>query len=380
MSGREPYLRVVWVDNSTAVSGYLVIDTLVDRYCAGGVRMSPTVTLAEVEELARIMTYKYMVVDSATGGAKAGIAYDPAQPDATDVLARFFDAILPLLREYFAIGEDLGTTHEQILEALRRVGRSTIYPDRFSAAELAAGEHRVNTLISARHDGLVMSNVVTGYGVAAAADQAWRSLSGSMPATVGIQGFGSVGGSTALYLARWGYSVVAISDAHRLLTKDVGFSEHDIAHLLKHRTVHGEFDPEHLVPGCVSSPSTAWLDKAVDILIPAATSYVITGQNANQVRARLLVEGANAPCTPEAEDYLHRAGVLVIPDMVANAGAVAFFDAAFYHKCPPTPEGILAYIEEKIRRAVERTTAHARLHNVTPRQAAETLFNPWVRR
>lgn len=375
--GREPYLRATWVDPVSKAAGHLVIDTLVDRYCAGGIRMSPDVTLGEVEQLARVMTYKYKVVDSPTGGAKAGIAYDPKRPDATEVLKRFLEAMLPLLREYCAVGEDLGTTHEQIVEVLRQLGRPSIYPDKIlSNPSLVEGERNVARLISSSHDGLIMSNVVTGYGVAAAVDQAWRMISPQPKARVNIQGFGSVGGSTALYLARLGYSVVGISDVHGVVCKSEGFTEADVRQLLDHRSERGEISRDHLPPGASTAPSAEWLNVEAEILVPAAASHVITRDNVRQVNARLIVQGANVPCSEEAEQHLHEAGVTIVPDVVANAGAVGFFAAALWRKCTPTPEGILGYIDGKSRAGVAKVLTYYREHGVTPREACEVLFAP----
>lgn len=374
----EPYIRVIWSDALSGARGFLVIDSLVEGYCAGGVRMHPSVTLAEVEQLARVMTYKYRVVDSPTGGAKAGVAYDPAAPGAFEVLTRFLRAVLPFLREHCAIGEDLGTTHELIVKALHGIGRDSIYPDRIlSNHSLAVGERLVRELASADHDGIPMTEAITGLGVAAAADQAVKELHGasSLNASVSIQGFGSVGGSAALYMARMGYRVVAISDVRGVVSKDDGFTEQEVRHLLENRGLSKIIPRDNLPPGARAVPHD-WIDVEADIAIPAAVSYVVDEQNVNRLKAKFVIEGANIPCTPRAEELLHQRGVVVVPDIVANAGAVGFFGAVLWGKCDRSPAALVEYVEGRIRSAVGRVLEYSRLHGVMPREACEALFGP----
>ncbi|EJW91386.1 glutamate dehydrogenase (NAD(P)+), partial [gut metagenome] len=147
-------------------------------------------------------------------------------------------------------------------------------------------------------DGLSMDRLVTGFGVAQAADQAWKKINGTQGAKVSLQGFGSVGGSCARYLQKMGYKVVAISDINGMYYNEDGL---DIQDLLDARNLLGEVDVSKMKKSCEVRNRDEWLGLDVDIVIPAAVEDIINKDTARTVKASLIVEGANIPTTEEAD-------------------------------------------------------------------------------
>ena len=160
-------------------------------------------------------------------------------------------------------------------------------------------------------------SAATGRGVSVSCDQALRYL-GMQPQNcdVIIQGFGNVGSNAALLLSEKGYKIIGIAEWDGGLYNATGI---DIPSLVEHRRKTGSIRG---FAGADEANSDALLTTSCDILIPAAHENVITSRNAGSVKARILVEGANGPTTPEADTILEKSGVFVVPDILANAGGV----------------------------------------------------------
>ncbi|MGW7517767.1 Glu/Leu/Phe/Val dehydrogenase dimerization domain-containing protein [Streptomyces sp. NPDC054796] len=322
--GHEPFLQVTWRDPHTLARGFVVIDQLVTGIATGGLRMRPGCTLDEVGELAREMTLKMGAFGLPVGGAKGGIDFDPADPRADEVRERFLQGVLPLLERFWVTAGDLGTQQEQLDRSFARIG---LGETSFHAAVVrspveAEVRDRVRRAFATRTDGLKLSELVGGFGVAEAALAALEhhgTPAGSARAVV--QGFGAMGGSTALYLARAGVRITGITDAQGLiLNTSRGL---DVERMLAARSTGGVVDRSALRDDDIECPGDEWLGQDVDVLVPAAVSYTITADNCDRIRAGLVVEAANVPTTPEAERLLLERGVTVVPDFIANTGAAA---------------------------------------------------------
>lgn len=320
----EPYMRLHWTDSHTGAVGYLVVHTLRAGLATGGTRMRAGCTLSEVEDLARGMANKTATFDLPVGGAKGGIDFDPKDPRAVEVLERFCEAMRPWIASHWVTAEDLGVPQHLIDEVFEKLGLGQSYHAAISRADdPAATLTRVrNGLNAAVEGGFLLGDVIGGYGVAHAclAAAVWW---GRAPAetTVAIQGVGTMGGSAAYYLHEAGMKVTTVADAAGTLHCAAGL---DVPALLELRDGYGEIDRSRLPEGIERLPRNAILSADVDILVPAAISYAITPDNSFDVRARIVVEAANAATTPEAEAMLAARGIPVIPDFVANAGAVAW--------------------------------------------------------
>src|SRR5437868_14859063 len=214
--------------------------------CSGGIRMRPGVTVDEVTDLARTMSHKMAVLDIPYGGAKSGIDCDPAAPQAPTVLRGFIDAIRPFIAERYATGADLGTREEDIIAACQLVGLTHPLQAGFKT-EGGAGLSRVKEALALTSEGVPITELIAGYGVAQctveAADVIGLPLKG---ATLALQGFGNVGGAAARYLDRAGVRLVLIADIEGAIVDRDGL---DISGLLAIRDRFGHIDRRRLPSG-----------------------------------------------------------------------------------------------------------------------------------
>jgi glutamate dehydrogenase (NAD(P)+) len=368
----EPRLRVIWTDPVTGRKGYAVIDRMVNGLAGGGTRMRAGVTLEEVERLARTMSYKNGAFDLPGGGAKGGVDIDPSDPEARGMLSRYVRAMRPLYRSGWGTAEDLGVTQELLNEvfAEQGVGMSVqAMLDRSGDAE--AAQRRITEGLAIKVEGVGLADCIGGYGVAEAAAAAAEHRGWDLSKmTVVVQGFGSMGGSSARYLERLGARVVGVVDVRGMVVNPSGL---DVEQLLRSRSDLGEIDRAVLRPEDREVPGEGWLDLDADILVPAAIADVITAQNADRVRARLVVEAANIPATEEAERRLHERGVVVIPDYVANGGANAWWWWTLLGIIEADAEQAFRQVSKVMRETVRGMLATADARGISTQEAANEV-------
>ncbi|OFE16064.1 glutamate dehydrogenase [Humibacillus sp. DSM 29435] len=371
-------LEITWCDPVTSRRGYVVIDSLVRGLASGGLRLRDGCSLEEVRGLAQGMTRKEaLVYDPADayvplGGAKGGIDIDPGAPDARDVLKRFLSAILPTVRSQWNTGEDFGLRQETIDEVAAELGLpSTVEAVFATFDDPSTARGRLADAFACTVDGISLDGLVGGYGVAQAALLTAEGL-GLPPTrtTAVVQGFGSIGGAAARYLARAGVKVVAVADREGLVRCDDGL---DVEGLLRSRDEHGVIDRAGLRPGDVTADRDTWLDVPCDLLVPAAMSYVITGDVVERVRARAVVEGANMPTLPEAEAALAQRGIPVVPDFLANVMTNAWWWWVVFGDIEPTAAASFAKIDTVMRRLVDTVEGDHRTSGATLRECALAL-------
>ena len=321
----RPFLRVVWSDPEGPATGYVVIDRLVCGIATGGLRTRAGCTLAEVEDLAREMSLKAGAYRLPVGGAKGGIDHPSDASDVDEVRARFVAAVRPLLDTVWVTAGDLGTPQAALDAVFARagLGSSSLRAALLRSPDRPAVAARVQEMFTLVDDGLAMPDLIGGYGVAEAALAGLAGL-GLAPARsrAVVQGFGAMGGSSALYLHRAGVRVVGLCDARGLVHNPVRGL--DVPALLAARRPGGLIDRTVLRPDDEQLPGEAWPDVEAEVAVPAATSYAVTEAEADRLRVRLVAEAANVPLTAGAERRLLDRGVPVIPDFVANAGAAAW--------------------------------------------------------
>lgn len=365
----EPYLRVVWTDPVTGRRGYVVVDRLVRGISGGGTRVRRGVTLEEVERLARTMTLKNGALDVPAGGAKAGLDCDISEPGGHDLLVRFLRANQPLLETRWATAEDLGITQEELDSAFQEIGLElSVHAGLKVTGDFDAALERVRQGLSVRSEGIGLADLIGGHGVAEAAVAALGHV--GLPvegATAVVQGFGSMGGGTARSLARRGARVVGAVDVHGCVVNEGGL---DVERLLATRSSGGEIDRSSLPAGTTERPRDEWLDIDAQILVPAALGDVLTEENADRVRARVVVEAANIPTTEAAGRRLHERGVVVIPDFVANSGANGWWWVVMLGLIEPTEAAAYEYATRTIQDTVARLLQLSAERGVTPREAA----------
>jgi glutamate dehydrogenase (NAD(P)+) len=320
-----------------SVPGFVVLDLPDAAVCAGGTRLAPDVTMAEVALLARAMTYKFAVLGEQVGGAKAGLQGDSADgPARTGLMARYCAEIRPLADAgRFLTGPDMGTFEEDFASLRER-----------RAAPAAFG---------AVLAGVPFEDLLTGYGVAVAAESALRAGPGGGWAgrSVAIEGFGKVGGGVAREVTSRGGRVAAVSTVAGCVADPSGL---DVGRLLELRREHGD--------ACVlrygrpaGPPGELFTAVDADVVIPGARPGVISRQVAESLPAavRVVAPAANVPYTREGVQTLHRRGIAALPDFVCNAGAVIGYRSAL----DATPEHVLASAGDKIDALITEALGHS---------------------
>jgi glutamate dehydrogenase (NAD(P)+) len=368
----EPFLRVTWTDPITTRHGHLVIDRLVGGISGGGTRVREGCTLEEVERLAHTMTLKNGGLDLPVGGAKCGLDIDPHDPEAHGMLVRFVRSLRPIFETYMGTGEDMGTSQEQLIQVFAEAGVGTTFRAIINhSADPDLVRLRAAEGFNSRLDGVDLINLVGGYGVAEAAEAALFHL-GMKPTETraAIQGFGSMGGSTARFLAAKGVRIVAIADAEGTIANPAGL---DVGRYLAARNQHGEIDRAALASGDRQLERGEWLRADADLLIPAAVADTIHEGNCDQVTARLVVEAANLPTTAGATDSLTERGVLVIPDFIANSGTNGWAWWVLLGMVEPGADAAFAKIATTMRQTVGAMLELSAQDGISPRAAAERV-------
>ncbi len=291
-------------------TGYRVHHNVTRGPAKGGIRYHPDTDLDEVRALAFWMTVKCAVVNIPYGGAKGGVVCDPtalSPAELEDLTRRYTTEIAILLGPDRDIpAPDVGT-NGQIMAWLM---------DTYS---MSVG-HTVPAVVTGKPIAIGGSEgriEATGRGVVTVAREALRAAGCQLPgATVAVQGFGNVGSTAAMLFCRAGAKVVAVSDVRGAIHNANGLDLVKLSAYNKaHKTVVGFSEAEPIAPDDL-------LTLSCDVLVPAALGNQITTKNADRIRAHFVIEGANGPTTPQADDILRDNGVVVVPDVLANAGGV----------------------------------------------------------
>lgn len=295
-------------------TGYRVQHSSARGPCKGGIRYHPEVDLNEARALAALMTWKCAVVDLPYGGAKGGVCCNPRQMSETEVcrLTRRYTAmILPILGPRRDIPAPDVNTNPQVMAWM---ADTVSMLEGNSVIEVVTGK-------PVAMGGSLGRKEATGRGVAIAAREILKRIERQAADTrVAVQGYGNVGSVAATLLHEMGCPVVAISDVSGGLHNPRGLDIPAInAFMDKHpRSLLEDVEPN----GADRISNEELLTCDVDLLVPAALEHQLRADNAPHVRARIIVEGANGPTTREADAILADRGVVVAPDILANAGGV----------------------------------------------------------
>ncbi len=291
-------------------TGYRIQHNINRGPAKGGLRFHPDVTLAEVKALAMWMTWKCAVVNIPYGGAKGGVIVDPRALSANELehLTRRFATEISILvgpdRDIPA--PDVGTNAQVMAWFMDTLSMHAGYsiPASVTGKPIEVG-------------GSLGRTDATGRGVMICALAALEHLNRKpFGSRVVVQGFGNVGSVSARLLEEAGCTVVAVSEDYGGIYNPLGLS---VKRLLEWRAREGTLKN---FPGIEIINNDELLALDCDVLVPAALENQITSRNAADIKATLIVEGANGPTTPEADDILLRRGVFVVPDILANAGGV----------------------------------------------------------
>jgi len=334
--GPEKIIRAY--DPDIGMEGILCIDNTALGPGKGGMRIRAGVTPIEVFKLARTMTWKCALADLPFGGAKGGINANPYTIDKIKYMRSFARSISIFCPNQWVSAPDMNVGEREIEAFVEEIGdlkSATGKPKR-----LGGIPHELGT---------------TGFGVGVSIETTLEVLSQVSPIQesltglkVAIQGFGNVGSELAKYLANKDAKIVGLSDYWGAAYDPKGI---DITKALKCAYAIDEAHSIKHCKGTTEIPRNDLLFVDCDILVPAAVAKVITVENADRIKAKLIVEAANLPTTPEAEEMLFKRGVLVMPDMLVNAGGVI---GSYVEYLGKSADDAFAMIDWKIRKNTEQ--------------------------
>ena len=359
--GPEKVIEVY--DPKTKLKGILVIDSNALGPGKGGIRMTPSVNVVEVFRLARAMTWKNSLAELPFGGAKSGIIANPQDINnkerKKELIQGFSRALKIVCPKYYIAGPDVNTTEQDMqwfAEANGNWNSCTGKPSNYCEDKKCGLPHELgstgfgvaqSTVIAAKHTNLDINNL-----------------------TVAIEGFGNVGTFTSKFLEEYGAKIIAVSDSKGVIYNKSGLN---IDRLLKVKEKEGSVIKYK--PGKVL-PNKKLFELDVNVLIPGALPDVITKENVNKIKAKIVVEAANIPTTPQLEEHLHKRGILVVPDFVANAGGV-ISSYAEYRGYPK--KRMFELVEGKIKRNTKLVLEESKNKKIIPRNAAMLIAQKRVR-
>ena len=354
-------------DGTIAVfEGYRVQHLLTMGPTKGGTRFAPSVDIGEVAALAVWMSWKCALAGLPYGGAKGGVNVDVSKISKRELEAlsrRYMQEMIPFVGPHTDVmAPDMGT-NEQVMAWF--MDTYSMYQGQ-TVTEIVTGK-------PVSSGGTLGRREATGRGVAHLARKVLEVLKISPPgATAVVQGFGNVGSYAALGLHQFGMKVIAVSDHTGALFDAKGL---DIPALMKHASIHGsiagfstqlQYDPAQI------------LTLPCDVLVPAAMERVIDARVAENLKCRVLAEGANGPTTPDADLVLEKRGdeIFLIPDILCNSGGVvvSYFEwvqdlqQLFWEE-----EEVMRREYQILERAFEQMLARAKADNISHRTAAMAI-------
>jgi glutamate dehydrogenase (NAD(P)+) len=345
-------------------TGYRVQHNFSRGPCKGGIRFAPDVHLDEVRALAAWMTWKCSVVDIPFGGAKGGVVCDPrelSQAELERITRRYTASIMDILGPDRDVPAPDVNTNEQTMAWI--MDTYSMHVRRTTTAVVTGKPLLIG--------GSKGRTEATGRGVMIACREAMNKI-GLRPedAKVVVQGSGNVGGVAAMLMHREGFQIVSLSDMYGTVHNQFGLDVPAVlAWLREHKRLEGYPEADHM-------PNSEQLELDCDILVPAAVENAITSKNAERIKARLIVEGANGPTTVLADKVLEDRGVVVVPDILANAGGVtvSYFEwvqdrAGFFW----TEEIVNSRLEQVMTTAFSEVDRTATKHGVSLRIGAYLL-------
>ena len=373
---KKPEIVFEWYDEDTGAEGWVVINSLRGGAAGGGTRMRKGLTKSEVVSLAKVMEVKFSVCGPSIGGAKSGINFDPTDPRKKEVLYRWYQAIMPLLKNYYGTGGDLnidevhdvipitesyGLWHPQ--EGIVR-GHLKADSGNFTSiiGQLRKGVSKVienKKYVPSSAVQFTVADMITGYGVAMAVkhyyDITQKDLKQKKRAI--IQGWGNVAAAAAFYLSELDISIVGIIDLSGGLIKENGFTKEELKQLFLQKKGNKLVSP-NLIPFDEVNQNI-WSVSA-EIFIPGAASKIVSRAQLEAMIAsglELISCGANVPFTdddvffgPTAEEMDNK--ISIIPDFIANCGMARVFAYLMQAGVEVTDEAIFEDVSNTIKDAL----------------------------
>jgi glutamate dehydrogenase/leucine dehydrogenase len=354
--GPEKIIEVY--DPKSGMRGFTVIDNTLRGPGKGGIRMTPSVNVEEVSKLARAMTLKCALADLPFGGAKSGIVADDrkiSKQKKKDLVEAFAKALKNLSPSEYIAAPDMNIGENEM----------EIYAKSNGNLKSCTGKPSNLCIKPGEECGLPHEYGSTGFGVAKSTLAAMKYL-GMKPedTSVAIEGFGNVGTFTMKHLGEAGVKIIAVSDSKGVIYNSEGLNYEK---LYKTKTEKGS----------VTKYSDGKIKKCedlfslnVDILIPGALPDVINKKNYKKIKAKIIVEAANIPIKHELEERLHKKGIIIVPDIIANAGGVISSYAEFRGY---NPKKMFNLVKKKIEENTLLVLKNAKSKNISTRRAATEI-------
>ena len=341
--------------------GYRVQHNMARGPGKGGIRYHPDVSLDEVKALAMWMTWKCALVNIPFGGAKGGVICDPKAMSMNEIerLTRRFTTEISIIigPEKDIPAPDVYTTPQIMAWIMDTFSMQHGYsiPGVVTGKPISVG-------------GSLGRDKATARGCLFVVDEALLALDRKIDgARVAIQGFGNAGLHAAELMSKRGYRIVAVSDSHGGVANSKGL---DVAGLIAHK---GETGSVAGFAGADRITNKEVLEYECDVLVPAALEKVITRDNAPRIKAKVIAEAANGPTLPDADEILFDRGIMVLPDILANAGGVSVSYFEWVQNLQETfweEDEINDRLKRKMTRAFQETYSHARRYKVSMRKGA----------
>lgn len=377
---KEPEIVFNWNDPYTEAEGWTVINSLRGGAAGGGTRMRKGLDKNEVLSLAKTMEVKFTVSGPAIGGAKSGINFDPNDPRKKEVLQRWYQAVSPLLKNYYGTGGDLNVDEiHEVIPITEECGvwhpQEGVFNGHFKPTEA----DKINRIGQLRQGVIkvienpkfspdvnrkyTVADMITGYGVAEAVKHFYQIYGGDVVGKKAVvQGFGNVGSAAAYYLTQMGAKVVGIIDRAGGVVSVGGFTMEEMTELFLNKNGN-QLVSNQMIP-FEELNATIW-NLGAQIFAPCAASRLVTQEQVDQMIAsglEVISSGANVPFADkeiffgpimEATDKK----VSLIPDFIANCGMARVFAYFMERKVQMTDEAIFQDTSDIIRKALEKTHA-----------------------
>lgn len=390
---KQPEVVFNWKDSETEAEGWTVINSLRGGAAGGGTRMRKGLDMYEVKSLAKTMEVKFTVSGPAIGGAKSGINFDPQDPRKDGVLRRWFNAVSPLLKNYYGTGGDLNVDEiHEVIPITEDCGvwhpQEGVFEGHFKPTEA----DKINRIGQLRHGvikvlenekyspsidkKLTVADMITGFGVAEAVRHYYDVYGGNVEGKRAVvQGFGNVGSAAAYFLAQMGAKVVGIIDRVGGVIKEDGFTFEEIKNFYLNKDGN-TLVADNMIP-FEEMNSRVW-NLPCEIFTPCAASRLVKQEQINQMinsGLEVISCGANVPfADPEIffgsimEDTDSK--VSLIPDFISNCGMARVFAYFMEKRVPMDDKAIFDDTSNTIKRALQRTFAK----NASKTNISETAF------
>ena len=374
---KKPEIIFEWSDSLSEAKGWVVINSLKGGAAGGGTRMRKGLNKHEVISLAKTMEIKFTVAGPSIGGAKSGINFDPNDPRKKDVLRRWFQAIKPLLKNYYGTGGDLNIDEiNEVIPITKKLGLEHPQEGIFNGHFNPSKEQKKN-IIKQLQDGVLLeitdpnltpavskkytvADMITGYGVSEATKHFYDIHNKNIiEKRVIVQGWGNVGSAAAFYLSKLGAKIVGIIDKEGGLIDENGFTFEEVCDLFLNKKGNNlnatQIKPFHEIDKKI------W-DIGVDVFIPAAASRLINKIHLERMMKgglNIISCGSNVPFS-DKEIFFGNIGefadkkISVIPDFIANCGMARAFAYLMNTNSSMTDTAIFEDTSETIMKALKK--------------------------